>query len=137
VSTLIENIAETVQSSASARKVFGDPIQAGSKTIIPVAKVAYGFGGGSGRGRHRKADSNGEIPSGDGAGGGIAASPYGIIEITEAETRLIRFPPPGSVLGALAIGFLIGTLRGGHRAKMAAKRKAARLREQQEETSAK
>lgn len=133
MSTLIENIAETVQSSASAKKVFGEPIQAGSKTIIPVAKVAYGFGGGSGHGRHRKSDLDGEVASGDGAGGGIAASPYGIIEVTESETRLIRFPPPGAVLGALAIGFLIGTLRGGHRAKMAAKKKAARLREQEQD----
>lgn len=133
MSTLIENIAETVQSTAGARKVFGDPIHAGSKTIIPVARVAYGFGGGRGRGRRRMNDLDGEVPSGDGAGGGLAAAPYGVIEVTEAQTRLIRFPPPGAVLGALFIGFLIGTVRGGHRAKMAAKRKAEQLKEQERE----
>jgi uncharacterized spore protein YtfJ len=45
---LIRSLAERLQGSATVRAVFGEPISAQGKTIIPVAKIGLGFGGGSG-----------------------------------------------------------------------------------------
>ena len=46
----VERIAERVGAKASVRAVFGDPIERGEITVIPVARVRWGFGGGAGRG---------------------------------------------------------------------------------------
>ena len=42
-------IAELLERSLSIRHVYGEPVQHGDKTVIPVAQVAYGFGAGGGR----------------------------------------------------------------------------------------
>jgi hypothetical protein len=47
---LIEGAVEHLQTSASVKTVYGAPITADGNTVIPVAKVAYGFGAGSGSG---------------------------------------------------------------------------------------
>ena len=49
-SSLLQTIHESLGTRAQVKSVFGDPISAEGKTIVPVAKVAYGFGGGSGTG---------------------------------------------------------------------------------------
>ena len=46
----IEKLASQFGQNASVKNVYGDPIQAGNKTIIPVARIAYGLGGGYGQG---------------------------------------------------------------------------------------
>ena len=48
VQQLLQSIADKVRSSASVKSVYGEPVEAEGKTIIPVARVAYGFGGGGG-----------------------------------------------------------------------------------------
>ena len=40
---LIDRIGD-VQSKATVRTVFGDPMEVHGRTIIPVAKVRFGFG---------------------------------------------------------------------------------------------
>ncbi|HET7378686.1 MAG TPA: hypothetical protein VFJ24_01470 [Gaiellales bacterium] len=47
----IERIAERLGASVGASKVYGDPIERGDVTVIPVARARWGFGGGGGRGR--------------------------------------------------------------------------------------
>jgi uncharacterized spore protein YtfJ len=50
-SSLVERIAELIQVHASARQVYGDPVEKDGTTVIPVAKIQWGFGGGAmGRG---------------------------------------------------------------------------------------
>ena len=49
-----------LQNSASVKTVYGDPITAEGKTIIPVAKVTYGFGAGN-----AKRDENEERTEGN------------------------------------------------------------------------
>src|SRR5438552_9158907 len=73
---LIERIAERLGGSASVGAVYGPPIERDGTTIIPVARVAWGFGGGSGTGAG--ADGSG---GGEGGGGGASASPLGFIEM--------------------------------------------------------
>ena len=48
---LLHKIGETLGSTATVKSVFGEPISAHGKTVVPVAKVASGFGGGFGAGK--------------------------------------------------------------------------------------
>jgi uncharacterized spore protein YtfJ len=45
---ILRSITERLEGSANVSTVYGEPIVAEGKTIIPVAKVRYGFGGGFG-----------------------------------------------------------------------------------------
>ncbi len=75
----------------NAKAVFGEPIQQGNVTLIPVASVTYGFGSGQGWGRGPRgkegAETAVEEPQGEGAGvgggGGGLARPLGYIKIDE------------------------------------------------------
>ena len=46
----IKSISERLQNAATVKTIYGDPIDAEGKTIIPVARVRYGFGAGGGSG---------------------------------------------------------------------------------------
>jgi hypothetical protein len=55
-----QSIVERLQASASVKTIYGEPVAAEGKTIIPVARVAYGFGAGSGSGGKGEAEEAGE-----------------------------------------------------------------------------
>jgi uncharacterized spore protein YtfJ len=44
---LLNSIIGRIGDSASVKSVFGEPITAQGRTIIPVARVCCGFGGGA------------------------------------------------------------------------------------------
>ena len=46
---VIKSITDRIHDTASVKNVYGDPITAQGKTVIPVAQVKYGFGGGGGQ----------------------------------------------------------------------------------------
>ena len=48
VQHLLQAIAERLHRSSSMHTIYGAPIETQGKTLIPVAKVSYGFGGGGG-----------------------------------------------------------------------------------------
>ena len=109
---LIDGAVEHLRTSASVKTVYGDPIVAEGKTVIPVAKVAYGFGGGT-----QTKEGDGKTPAeGEGAGGGVAARPVGVVEITGQETKFVQFGQPKKLaitaLVASAIGLGLGLLLG-------------------------
>jgi uncharacterized spore protein YtfJ len=114
-------IAELLERSVSIRHVYGEPIQHGDTTVIPVAQVAYGFGAGGGRGpgatRKKASDDAGTLdnhsPSeaeGAGGGGGVRMTPVGALEIGPQGTRFIHFHPLTPWLGAGAVGLVVGWL---------------------------
>ena len=104
---LLQKMGETLGSTATVRSVFGEPIHANGKTVVPVAKVAYGFGGGFGAGKNSAhAERQGE---GGGGGGAVRAFPAGVLEITDKDTRFVPFMDPKP----LAAAFVAGTLLGG------------------------
>ena len=110
-----ESIASLLERSLSIRHVFGDPVQQGDRTIIPVAKVAYGFGGGSGRGRRKgtapdATDASSTDPEGAGGGGGVRMAPVGYMEITPGGTRFVPFYSLRPLMIAGAIGALAAWL---------------------------
>ncbi len=42
----LKRISERLHSSATVTNVFGEPVLAEGRTIVPVARVRYGFGAG-------------------------------------------------------------------------------------------
>lgn len=114
----IERIAKGFSQNASVKYVYGDPIQSGNKTIIPVASIAYGFGGGFGQGTKGKRPSatsgaaTEESPSGEGAGGGggLRTTLKGVYEITPEATRFIPANNTKPLVIGIVIGFLFKTL---------------------------
>src|SRR5437588_12337132 len=83
---LLQNLHESLSTRAQVKSVFGDPVTAGEKTIIPVAKIAYGFGGGVGTGGVGDTRAKGE---GGGGGGGVRALPVGVFEVGPQGTRFV------------------------------------------------
>ena len=98
-----QTMLEPLSKSASVKSVYGEPFAANGRTIIPVARVAYGFGGGSGR-KHDAANPN----EGEGGGGGVYAAPVGLIEITDTETRFIGLNDRRKLAAAALAGFTLG-----------------------------
>ena len=104
---MLQRLGESLGSTASVKSVFGDPIQVGEKTVVPVASVTFGFGAGfgSGRGTDRSIADGRE---GGGGGGGVRAVPAGALEITESQTRFIPFYDTRWLATAFATGVLFG-----------------------------
>lgn len=100
--TFIQRLAESVQLYANAKQVYGEPVERDGTTIIPVARVQWGFGGGGiGRGPAERG----------GGGGGARAYPAGFIELKDgkAEFRPIHDPTStGALLSAGALGLIAG-----------------------------
>ena len=97
---LLERLAELVGAKATVQAVFGEPIKQGDMTVVPVARVRWGFGGGGGR-----SEAAPDVPaSGLGGGGGVAADPVGYLEVGPAGAAFkpisdVR-PSPAFILAA-------------------------------------
>ncbi len=106
IQELFQTISERVQTAASVKTVYGDPIAAEGKTIIPVARVRYGFGGGGGS---AVGPEDGERPQGTGGGGGgaVEVTPAGFIEITTGEVRYVSFEERRRIVRATVFGMLV------------------------------
>ena len=68
-----------------ARLCYGEPVTAGQRTVVPVARVRVAGGGGYGDG------IEGE---GGGGGGVLEATPQGFIEFDDAGARYHPIPDP-------------------------------------------
>lgn len=103
----IGGILEGLKSSASVSTVYGKPIHASGKTLIPVAKVAYGFGGG-GETEKKGVFGKRNIDTEEGGGGGVAVKPVGVLEVTGKRTKFVPISRKVRLLGFVAIGFVTG-----------------------------
>ena len=112
---ILQQIGESLGSSANVKAVFGEPVHAAGRTVIPVAKVAYGFGGGFGTGHGKNESDKGRHGEGGGGGGGVRAYPAGALEITEEGTRFVAFPDVRLIAGAFAAGAMLGAVLLGRR----------------------
>ncbi len=81
---------DDLKEHATVNAVYGEPIEAEGKVVIPVASVSYAFGLGLGEGQGRPNEEGSEPGSGSGAGGGggVQAKPVAVIEITPDGTRI-------------------------------------------------
>jgi uncharacterized spore protein YtfJ len=77
----MERLIRRISAEAGPQAVFGDPVVAGTRTVVPVARVSYGGGGGWG------GPPGAEEEAGSGAGFGVTAKPVGFIEVTPDSAR--------------------------------------------------
>ena len=107
--TPFSDVFKAIVDHAGAQTIYGEPISASGKTVVPVAKIRYGFGGGGGV-RQDKPQHGG------GGGGGMIAQPLGFIEITETQTRFVPIHSGLTLVAAVALGVCVGLLAGSRRA---------------------
>jgi len=99
----LDGMAERFGATAKAATIFGSPIERDEITVIPVAKVAYGFGGGRGRG---------SMGDGSGGGGGMRVSPVGYIEMRNGGAAYKPIRNWAELIPAIAAGGLLMLLCG-------------------------
>lgn len=100
-----------IHGRATVKTVFGEPYQVNGRTIIPVARVAFGLGVGGGRGTGKTDRPQGsgnaepQVPSGAGAGGGggVSVRPVAVLEVDASGTRV----KPVVDISRLALGAMI------------------------------
>jgi uncharacterized spore protein YtfJ len=108
---LLKSIIDPLESSASVKRIYGEPISANGKTVIPVARIAYGFGGGSGRGLlPGKEGSDHKEGEGGGGGGGVVAVPVGLYEVSDTGTRFVPMRDNRKLVAAGLLGVCLGLL---------------------------
>jgi len=109
---VLQSLKESVLSQASVKAIYGEPISAHGKTVIPVAKIMYGYGAGAGTGGMGDTSARGE---GGGGGGGVRAVPVGVIQISEQPTCFVpitsRKKLAGAVLAGIGLGMWLGWRR--------------------------
>lgn len=98
VQETLKSIGERLHSAATVKSVYGDPVTVGDCTVIPVARVRFGFGAGGGK------------MLGGGGGGGAKARPAGVVEVTASGSRFIAFPDYRQLGIAFGAGMLMGML---------------------------
>ena len=109
---LLQSLKESILSQANVKAIYGEPISAQGKTVIPVAKIMYGYGAGAGTGGVGDTSARGE---GGGGGGAVRAVPVGVVEISDQLTRFVpitdRKRLAGAVLAGIGLGILLGWRR--------------------------
>lgn len=109
-----------VQERASVKTVFGEPYQVNGRTVIPVAKVAYGFGFGGGRGNGKGNGAEGSRAgggAGGGAGGLLSVRPVAVLELSGTQTAIkpivdvTRLVIAGMALAAWNVFWITYTVR--------------------------
>jgi uncharacterized spore protein YtfJ len=94
IQRLLDTFAD-LRESANVNACFGEPVTVEGRTVIPVAKVSYGFGMGAEHGASHEASPEATPDVEDAEtwvrgpyGGGMRSSPLGVIEVTQEETRI-------------------------------------------------
>jgi uncharacterized spore protein YtfJ len=100
--TFVERLAAKLGTNAHATTVYGAPVEREGITVIPVARVRYGFGGGSGREKEGK--------EGSGGGGGVYAAPVGYIELKDNSSEYRPIRDPTAMVPMIAVAGVLGLL---------------------------
>ena len=117
IQQFFQSLGERLHGSASVKTVYGEPIVVEEKTIIPVARIAYGFGGGVRSGKKGEGGKEQQDRNEEGGGGGLAASPVGVVEITQEDTRFISIGEERKLACALIAGLFLGIFLGRRRSR--------------------
>ncbi|MGM0462612.1 MAG: GerW family sporulation protein [Fibrobacterota bacterium] len=84
VQDTLTTLLSQLKNTAKTETVFGEPIVAGSATVIPVTRISFGF---SAAGSAKKDGVNG-------SGGGVRIEPVALISIT-ADGKVKVYPVNG------------------------------------------
>ncbi len=94
---------EDLPDRVGVQAVFGEPVTAEGRTVIPVASVMYGFGLGFGQGPEPVTDEKPpvEVKAGSGMGGGSGAAgsstPRAVVEISADRVRVVPIVDEGRI----------------------------------------
>lgn len=104
IQELLDAFAD-MRKKANANAVFGKPVTADGRTVIPVAEVFYDFEMGIEEG----APGAEEAGSAGGGGGGMSVHPLAVVEVTPEITtvRPIIDEQRLAMAGALLIGWAV------------------------------
>ena len=108
---LLQSLRESILGQASVKAIYGEPISAHEKTIIPVAKIMYGFGAGAGTGGLGETNRG----EGGGGGGGVRAVPIGVIDVSKQQTRFVPITDRKKLGTAVLAGVVMGMFWRWHR----------------------
>ena len=85
----------TIPEEMGASACFGAPVERDGHTLIPVARVSFGYGVGFGRGTGSKTAPSGNGATGEGGegeggggGGGGSSTPVAVIDLTSTDVRI-------------------------------------------------
>jgi uncharacterized spore protein YtfJ len=109
---LLQSLKESILTQANVKAVYGEPIAANGKTVVPVARIVYGYGAGAGTGGIADSRPQGEA---GGGGGGARAVPVGVIEISDQQTRFVPITDRKKLTGAVVAGIGLGLWLGWRR----------------------
>jgi len=115
VDSVLASLVERLAEAGGVGSVYGDPVEHGDRTVIPVARVAWGFGGGGGSEAADAEDDSErsereQAGEGYGVGGGVSASPAGALEISDSGTRFVHYEDRKKLLVTGVLAFLAGYL---------------------------
>lgn len=109
------DVMQQIKDTANVRAAFGEPQVFDDKTIIPVAKVAYGMG--LGFGSDEAEDEPIATGGAGGGGGGATSTPLGALVVTPDGVRFegsldsTKVALAGMATGAWVVYQLAKTLR--------------------------
>ena len=114
-SSLLDKIGESVVGralgQAEAATIFGEPVERGDCTVIPVGRASsrFGFGGGTGTGPTDDAKGTSVGGGGGGGGGGsLDVKPIGYIEITSSGSRFVQITDSTAIaIRAVTMGCIV------------------------------
>lgn len=78
---ILKTALDQMQYIAKTKTVFGDPIEVGEVTLIPISKVSIGFAAGG-------ANSEKRSGAGSGTGGGVQVTPVAFISISGEKVQV-------------------------------------------------
>lgn len=109
---ILQSLKESVLGQADVKTIYGQPIIAQDKTIVPVAKVMFAYGAGAGT-----AGTGNDHPRGEGGGGGgvVRAIPMGVFEVGSQGTRFVSVTDRRKLASVLATGVVVGMWLGWRR----------------------
>ncbi len=91
VKDFLETLLNELKTVAKTETIFGEPIQVGDRTFIPVSKVTLGLGAGGGEGEAPEEHGKKVGGGGVGGGGGVSVNPIAVIVIDAEGVKALSF----------------------------------------------
>jgi len=91
VKDFVEILLSELKTVAKTETIFGEPVQVGDRTFIPVSKVSLGLGAGGGEGEAPGGQGKKPGGGGVGGGGGVSVHPIAVIVIDAEGVKALSF----------------------------------------------
>lgn len=89
----MDTIASHLENLVKSKTIVGDPITAGTATVIPIITASFGFGLGSGEGTESTKGGG----KGSGGGGGAKISPTALLVVKGDDVEVFSLGEKGSL----------------------------------------